>query len=130
MRPVGGGPGGGEVLGVGQVGRVVHHGAEAGVGRLAEQVVALDVVEVQRDGYGGAFGRGDGGAGQREEAAVAEPDGVLADLEDDGRVQGLGGGDDGLDVFQGDDVEGGDGGAGGGGPGDEFAGGGQGHEVS
>src|SRR5690606_33803747 len=60
VGPVDGGPGGGEVLCVGQPGGVVHHGPESGVGGLAQQGVALHVVEVQGHGDGGAFGGGDG----------------------------------------------------------------------
>ena len=123
VRPVGGGPGRGEVLGIRKPCRVVHHGAESGAGRLPQQVVAPHVVEVQRDGYGGAFGGRGGGAGQWQESSVAELDGVLADLEDDGRTHLLRTGDDGLDMLQGDDVERGDGRAGVGGPGDELTGG-------
>src|SRR5690606_35446813 len=130
VGPVDGGPGGGEVLCVGQPGGVVHHGPESGVGGLAQQGVALHVVEVQGHGDGGAFGGGDGGAGEREEAAVAEPGGVLADLEDDGGVHRLGAGDNRLDVLQRDDVEGGDRRAGAGGAGDELTGGGEGHGRS
>src|SRR5262249_24036353 len=130
VRPVDGGAGRGEVLGVRQAGRVVHHGAEARLGRLAQQVVALDVVEVQRDGPAGAFGGPGRRAGQGEQAPVAEPDGVLAGLEHDGGAGRFGAGDDGLDVFEGDDVEGGDGTAGRGGAGDQVAGGREGHGFS
>ncbi len=80
----------------------------AGGRRLAEQLVVLHVVQVQRHRHRGRLGDRRGGRGDRGQPPVVEADRVLADLQDHRGVGLLGPLDHGLGVLQGDDVEGAD----------------------
>ena len=76
---------------------------------LAEQVVVLHVVEVQRHRHGGVLGDRRRGGGDRAQPAVVEAHRVLADLQDHRGFDALGALDDRFGVLQRDDVEGADG---------------------
>ena len=78
------------------------------VGRLAQQLVVLHVVQVQRHRHRGRLGDRRGGGGDRGQPPVMEADRVLADLQDHRSVGLLGALDHGFGVLQGDDVEGAD----------------------
>jgi hypothetical protein len=93
-----------DVLGVGQRGRVEHDRAQADPGRRPDQVRAGRVVKVHRDGHGGRGRHGQAGARDGVQGTVVG-DAVLADLEHDRGVSGLGPGDDRLGVLDADDVE-------------------------
>jgi hypothetical protein len=98
---LGGGP---DVVGVRPGGRVEHDRAQAEPGRRPDQVRAGRVVQMYRDRHGGRGRHGQ--AGVRDGVQRTVVDGaVLADLEHDRGVSGLGPGDDGLGVLDADDVE-------------------------
>ncbi|CAM4367732.1 hypothetical protein NONI108955_22845 [Nocardia ninae] len=104
VTPAGDVGGGGEVGGVVEGGAVVHDRADAEIYCGADQFGGGGVVEV--DGDVGAAVRGDAqaGQGQRGEAAVIVR-GVLRKLQHDRSFRRLGGGGDGLGMFEGDHVE-------------------------
>ena len=75
---------------------------------LAEQLVVLHVVQVQRHRHRGRLGDRRRGGRDRGQPPVVEADRVLADLQDHRSVDPLGPLDHGFGVLQSDDVEGAD----------------------
>jgi hypothetical protein len=129
MTPAGHLGGGRDVGGVVQSRGVVHDRAQAEPGRLADQVGAGGVVQVNGRRDVGIAGHGQAGAGDRAQRTVIG-DAVLADLQDHRGGSGFGPGHDGLGVLDADHVERADAPARGPGPADDLAHGGKRHQEA